>query len=93
MAGGAWWCGAGAGARVAVGRGACCRNHLSSPPHPQLGMGGLIRGEGGWHPMSRDVSDVTVVRASPMAVAPCGPMLLPLACVEGRDGSGMLRQR
>ena len=37
----------------------------------------------GGHPMSRDVSDVTAVSASPMAVAPSGPRLLALKGGKG----------
>ena len=36
------------------------------------------------YPMSRDVSDVTAIRASPMAVAPTGPRLLSLSGIGER---------
>ncbi len=39
-------------------------------------------GEETRHPMSSDVSDVTVFSASPIAVAPSGPRRLSLACVQ-----------
>ena len=40
-------------------------------------------GGGGRHRMTRDVSDVTAVSASPMAVAPSGPRLLALKGGKG----------
>ncbi len=36
--------------------------------------------------ISRDVRDVTAMRASAMALAPCGPRLLVLAWVRDCDG-------
>ncbi len=45
------------------------------------------------HRISRDVRDVTAVRASAMAVAPCGPRLLELAWVRNERERERERER